>query len=471
MIAAALVLAAAVASAPATTGRIVVFTQAGSLAARDFETNVLPKIRALAASRGLAVDVRDASKGAPAEVHLTPLIVYQDASGRSVFRGRYSDVDRLAQFLRTVKAGPLAGDATVQQDMAVWRRGRAVIVAPIKITPLTGTQPPRYDEHAFMDRARRAVMAGFTRFKYERRVESLPADRSFYMDFHPYRGADGKLFLSAAIFSGFNCVEPVYTRFDEPVAGTWTAFEDAFRQAGRLLEDEVAQLVVSSTLGDAFDPVRETVPAPTWNAMGLALPTAPSDADRRSAGTTGRAPLAARWTLEGAAPDDPPRLAFRFAPPLDSYNGEVRTLKGTVTLGPGGRLAGSVGAIEGDSASITMGNKTLDRELREKILKVAKFPAVRFTLDALAGPPSPPPFGAPVPFSGTGRVELLGASVPVAVGAQVEAILAEDGTPRLDVRATFRLRIKEPFGLDGPDGPAPANDTMLFEARFRLKPY
>jgi polyisoprenoid-binding protein YceI len=264
----------------------------------------------------------------------------------------------------------------------------------------------------------------------------------------------------------------VYTRFDEPVAGTWTAFEDAFRQAGRLLEDEVAQLVVGSTVGDAFDPVRETVPAPTWTAMGLALPASPPDIRHRGAGAAaGRAPLAARWTIEAAAPDDPPRLAFRFAPPLDSYNGEVRTLKGTVSLGPGGTLAGATGTIEGDSASITMGNKTLDRELREKILKATKFPAVRFTLDALANPPSPPPFGAPVPVSGIGRVELMGASVPVAVAAQVEAVLAEDGTPRLEVRATFRLRIKEPFGLDGPDGPAPSNDTMLFDARFRLKPY
>jgi hypothetical protein len=164
----------------------------------------------------------------------------------------------------------------------------------------------------------------------------------------------------------------------------------------------------------------------------------------------------ARCALDdrGRGPDDPPRLAFRFAPPLDSYNGEVRTLKGTVSLGPGGTIAGAVGTIEGDSASITMGNKTLDRELREKILKVAKFPRCgsrwmrwqarlhrrRSALHAVLR-------NRPHRIAGN-----FGAG---AVGAQVEAVLAEDGTPRLDVRATFRLRIKEPFGLDGPDGPAP----------------
>jgi hypothetical protein len=33
------------------------------------------------------------------------------------------------------------------------------------------------------------------------------------------------------------------------------------------------------------------------------------------------------------------------------------------------------------------------------------------------------------------------------------------------------LRIGDPFGLKGPDGPSPANDTLVFDARLRLKPY
>jgi hypothetical protein len=118
-----------------------------------------------------------------------------------------------------------------------------------------------------------------------------------------------------------------------------------------------------------------------------------------------------------------------------------------------------------------MGNKTLDSELRDKILRVVKFPAARFTLDPVSGPGSPIVFGSPAPFTGAGRLELLGESVPLAVNAQAEAVLADDGTPRLDVRATFRIRIGEPFGLTGPDGPSPANDTLVFAARFRLKPY
>jgi polyisoprenoid-binding protein YceI len=292
------------------------------------------------------------------------------------------------------------------------------------------------------------------------------------MDFHPYRDADGKLFVSTAIYSGFNCVDPAFVRFDEPLSGTWTDFEDVFRNAGRLLEDQVAQLVVSSTEGDAFDPVRENVPAPSWTALGLALPAAPPVATgtaRRAPAT--RVPLPARFRIEEASANDPPRLEFRFAPPLDTYNGEVRTLTGTITIGGGGSIAGATATIEAATSSVTMGDKTLDSELRDKILRVARFPRARFTLDPLSGPASPIAFGSPVPFTGAGRLEMLGESVPIAVNAQAEAMLADDGTPRLDVRATFRLRIGATFGLTGPDGPSPANDTLVFAARFRLKPY
>src|SRR5262249_52825456 len=62
LIAAAL-LSAALAATPGS-GTIVVFTQDGSLAARDFERSTLPRLRALAEQRGLALEVRQAAAGA-----------------------------------------------------------------------------------------------------------------------------------------------------------------------------------------------------------------------------------------------------------------------------------------------------------------------------------------------------------------------------------------------------------------------
>ena len=452
--------------AAAVAARLIVFGQSGSLAAGEFDSKVLPKLREMAAARHITLDIRNATAGAPPEVHVTPLIVYQDADGRSIFRGRYADLDRIAQFLRTVKAGPLSNAETEIENAAVWRRGRAVVTAPIKITPLSGTIPGRHDERAFAERARRAVLAGFRRFRLQGRVVTGPSDRAFYMDFYPYRDAQGKLFVSTSIYSGFNCVEPVFRGAAEPVTGEFTRMDDVFARAGKLLEDQVAQLTVSSPAGDAFDPLPESVPAKSWDALGLALPPAPPEKRRAAPAAFALPP---RLAVAQAGADDPPRLEFRFSPPLDTYSGEVRILTGTIHLGEKARLRGATGTLEAKTSSVTMGDKTLDAELRGKILRVDAFPTARFVLDPVEAADVPLAPGALVPFSATGRLEMLGAVVPLSVSAQAEAGTDDAGASILDVRATFRVRIGAAFGLQGPDGPAPANDTLEFYARFELR--
>ena len=451
-----------------TAAQLVVFQQGGSLAGDDFASKALPRLRALAAARGIALELRDARAGAPDEVHATPLLVYQDALGRSIFRGRYTDLDRIAQFLRTVRAGPLANADTSHENMAVWRRGRTVVIAPIKITALTGVMPKPYDERAFAERARRAILSGLRRFRFERRVVTSPSDRAFYMDFHPYRDAAGSLYVSTAIYSGFNCVEPAFVAFDEPVKGAWASPDEVFARAGKMLEDRVAQLAVSSEAGDAFDPVPDDTPSLTWAALGLTLPAALPAAAAKAAAAPFSLPR--RFVVADAAIGDPPRLQFRFAPPLDSYNGEVGKLTGTIVLGDGSRLRGASGTLDAATASVTMGSKALDAELRKAMLRADSFPNARFVLDPVEAEGGALAPGVPAPFTATGHLEMLGVKVPVSVNAQAEAGLDENGTSRLDVRATFRLRIGAAFGLKGPDGPAPANDTLEFDARFALKP-
>ena len=447
---------------------LVVFQQDGSLAGYEFATKALPQIRELAKSRGVTLDIRDAKAGAPEEVHTTPLLVYQDAQGRSIFRGRFTDLDRIAQFLRTVRAGPLANADVVHEDTAVWRRGRAVVIAPIKITPLTGVIPARFDEAAFAASARRAILSGFKRFRSERQVVTGPSDRAFYMDFHPYRDPAGRLFVSTAIYSGFNCVEPVFQGFSEPVTGAWADQADVFARAGRMLEDRVAQLGISSDVGDAYDPVERDVPATSWGALGLALP--PAGPSAVAVAPASAITLPRRLVVGAALPDDPPRLQFRFASPLDTYNGEVRVLNGTITLGEKSRLRGASGTLEAATASVTMGNKTLDAELRDPMLRADAFPVARFVLDPVEAADVELVPGVPTPFTATGHLEMLGVSVPLSVNAQAEPGLADDGSPWLDVRARFVIRIGAAFGLKGPDGPSPANDTLEFAVRLALKP-
>jgi len=56
------------------------------------------------------------------------------------------------------------------------------------------------------------------------------------------------------------------------------------------------------------------------------------------------------------------------------------------------------------------------------------------------------------------------------VRGQVEPLIAEDGQPRLRVHAAFEIRLTDPFGIAGPDGPVPARDTLQFFLDFQLEP-
>ena len=63
---------------------------------------------------------------------------------------------------------------------------------------------------------------------------------------------------------------------------------------------------------------------------------------------------------------------------------------------------------------------------------------------------------------------MMALRVPMDVRAQIEPVIGDDGQPRLWVRASSTLRINDPFELEGPDGPSPARDTLLFNLDFMM---
>jgi hypothetical protein len=67
-----------------------------------------------------------------------------------------------------------------------------------------------------------------------------------------------------------------------------------------------------------------------------------------------------------------------------------------------------------------------------------------------------------------GAFGMRGRSVPLRVRATFEPVIGWDGEARLSFTADWRLRLREAFGIFGPDGPSPANDTLLFHCTPEL---
>jgi hypothetical protein len=81
--------------------QLIIFTQPdGSAVESFFRENHLPQIRKIAQEMGVSVYEVDARKGSPAEVAITPLIVYQNHRGRSIYQGRTTTPTRIRNFIR-----------------------------------------------------------------------------------------------------------------------------------------------------------------------------------------------------------------------------------------------------------------------------------------------------------------------------------------------------------------------------------
>jgi polyisoprenoid-binding protein YceI len=449
--------------------QLIVFVQPGlSEVDRVFSDSQLPAIGEVASAMGVPLHVVAAGNGAPAEVAITPLIVYQNHRGRSVYQGRTTTPGRIRNFMRTSRFVPQGEAPNRRERIPVWSNGRSQTWAPLKVASVTGTQPAGYRHEAFLEEALESIGRGLTHFQFQPAADLGRADRGFYMDFYPWLSPEGTLYLSMALYSQFHCKAPIFEKKQDPLVGPWKERRKLFEQAAALMEAAVVRQIRSPETGDAFDPVADTLPSASWEQIGFPLPAAPSQAAAESAFDVA---LARVWTLEKPGPDDPPMIQFRFASPLDNYAGEVKDAAGQFSLVKTLALEGTTGLVEIDTRSaVTMGEPVLDEAIRgSALLGVRTFPHARFVVEAISSDGQPLSYGRLTPAAVTGTFTLKGTSVPLAVVAEFEPVIGADGGPRLLVRTAFQIDLRT-FDIEGADGPEPAKYTLLLDVNLKLKP-
>ena len=141
--------------------QLIVFIQPEkSTMARIFQPQI-SEIKRIAAEDSVAFTLVDVvQQGAPPEVTITPLIVFQNHLGRSIYQGRTNTLDRVRNFIRTSRYIPQGKVANTRRRIPVRPIERARIWAPLKVTPVTGTPPENYRHEAFEEEAFQAIQAG-----------------------------------------------------------------------------------------------------------------------------------------------------------------------------------------------------------------------------------------------------------------------------------------------------------------------
>ena len=445
--------------------QLIVFVQPDiSPLATSFRQGRLPQIEKLAQTLGVDLHVVDARKGSPPTVAVTPLIVYQNHRGRSIYQGRTTTPERIRNFVRTSRFVPQGKEPNRRENIPVWQEGRARVWAPLKVAAVTGTPPKDYNHDIFVAEALENIKKGFKKFRSQKTVDLGRADRGFYMDFNPWMSKDGTLYLSLVLFSQFDCKEPV---FQKKMIGTWQDYRKLFQESAAVMENTVARIVKDPESGDSFDPVGKNTPQKNWQSIGFPLPPAPKE---KTAALNVSAEIPQHWILAKSGPDDPPMIQFRFPAPLDNYAGEVKSAKGEFSLSEDLKLDSANGNIEVDTrTAITMGDPLLDEAIQGSMLLSTKnFPTAKFVVESITGEGLPLAYGRLSPAAVSGMFTLKGKKIPLSAKTEFEPVIGEDGKPRLLIRGAFKIDLRI-FNIEGADGPAPAKHILLFDLNFILK--
>lgn len=446
--------------------QLVVFVSPGaSPLAADFDAHSLPAISKLAKEMAIPLRVVDVRQGVPNAVAITPLLMYQDHRGRSFYQGRYTGIDRLRNFVRTSRAIPQGEDRNDLSDIPVWSNGRTKIAASVKVADVTGSKPAGYSSAAFGREAREAILSAFAHFRTLSSVALGRSDRVFYLDFNPWLSEGGTLFLSVSLFSQFHCKKTIFSQAGEALQGPWKQRRKLFAQAGRVLEHELQRLLRESKEGDGFDPVSSKTPVVSWTELGLALPAPPPLVAIKQRDQT----IPTRWALTAGNDSSESMMTFRFPAPLDGYAGEVSRVLGEIDLSNSRSFVDATGWFEADATSVTMGEEDLDHTLLgSAYLATKRHPTARFQITKVDGEETPVTFGRQARATMNGTFTMKGLSVPLAVPVLVEAVIGSDGAAKLAMMGGFELSLV-PYDMEGPDGPAPAKYTLLFDFKLLLQ--
>jgi len=447
--------------------QIIIFVQKSDAEQdRLFRQNDIPKIKKLAREMDIPVSVSGLENGAPPEVKITPFIVYQNYRGRSFYQGRSNTYDRIRNFIRTSRYIPQGKELLVKDRIPIWEMGRTRVWSPLKVASVSGSKPKNYNDEEFKNEAMQAIYDGFHYYKEMKSVSLERADRGFYMDFYPWLSENKTMYLSLAVFSQFHCKDPVFHTQDNPLVGTWENRKEMFQKAAGLLERVVLKCIRDSYKGDGFIPVDGDVKAVSWEALGFPLPPEPKKEALKSVDIG----IPHRWVLKKSESDKTPMVQFRFPAPLDHYSGEAKKGSGEFELPENLNPSGAKGFVVITLHSVTMGDPDLDKVIQSSlILNTKEYPVSKFVIEKGNSEKQTLNYGSPTPAVYQGTLNLKEKSVPLTATVEIEPVLGDKGEPLLIIRGGFEMNLKD-FMIDGPDGPEPANHTLLFDVNFTLTP-
>ena len=443
---------------------LILFVSGESSVINDEQIN---DISGLAEKMNLDFHLIDDTEGLPEDIHILPSLYLQNNNGRTRYYGRYSNIPRIKNFIRTSKMFHSKDETYTKKEILAWQDEKALITAPIKVTDLTGVVPDDFDQDLFKREVHQSISKGMRHFQLQQQQETDKQTRSLYFNIYPYRDEYDKLSISYEIFSQYNCIKPVVrkrTPILEPFK--WKKRESQFQLIGKSIEEEIIKHIRQAENGDAFTPVASATKNIPWDALGLESYKGNIPNQEQNLVDPHR-PIPRKWKVNQKADSEDPIIIFSFLSPVDNYAGEVTALNGEMNLGEGPSINGANGKFTVKISDVTMGAEDLDDAVRNEMLKSGLFPNAHFTFENIEFTKANLSYGDVNEMTILGQFTMMGITTPVQVDTRMELVQKND-QPILEVSCNFNLQLFEKFNVKGPDGPSPAKDVLQFYMNFEL---
>lgn len=443
--------------------QLIVFVQkSNSEVHQVFKEEMLPQIKELAESEGLEYVLQEIDGNAPKEVTYTPFISFRDSRGVSVFSGRWNQITKIKNFIRSTRVLHQGNESNYKKDILVWQWGRMNLIAPLKITDLQGKLPKNYDAEDFKKKAKAAIEKGSARFNIKKQIDVNLKTRSFYWAMYPYRDKKGKYHITGEIYSQYNCVDPIYKHFENPVIDK--DYAKAFQKMAAILEEQLVYQMDNPKNGDGFKIVDTKVKSIPWNKFGKIEGENGEEESQDWSLYKGKK----NWKVKGAFADNIPMVYFKFMQPIDGYTGEVRDLKGELLLENEDNLKGAKGKFTIPITAITMGDSGLDDAIHTFILDGEKHPEASFTFKEIKQLSGSLEGKDKSEVEISGEMELKGKTASVQTKGIIKPYI-RDGKSYLHVNVKFGINKSDFEVKKGPDGPDEIKEQMEFYMNFLME--
>lgn len=436
---------------------VVVFYQdtTENFADGDFLKNYYPKLVSYASENDIELELRNVENGAPEGLVNTPSIHYYGNEKHTVFKGRYTEVQRMQSWITVSSIAPIKNKPFTVENafLGVLTNGNTYAF-PIKVIP-------HFDESSSKksfvssDQITNAFQDNFSNdestFEYQNEITLPYQNRKYYLDFYPYV-TNKKMYVTVKVFSEFHCKIPVFET-KVPLESGIKKWKELVVESKKLAMLKVKKLIESGINGDAHT---------AFSAKGYPVLLAKDFGlvDEKEAFGRKFEPLSNDWEFDSENGEG----KLQFLVPNTIYTGEIEQFKITLELD---EMHGNARA---KLKSLNTGDVGLDYSIMDRILAEKYSMSSLVFKEALLKPDTEIDAWDSYNYTMLCGFTFAGKTVEETVDLVLTPIYNEkENKTELFCYAHFSILMMRQFGIESGVGDSEEEDTVEFYLNFKLK--